>query len=173
MQMFIAFKPEGGSKSKDVLIYFAHCLDAEIREGSIGQQKGWMFIFKDDLRPFRFGGKRKYTVEDENAVAEDIRSGKSLRRISKERHMGTTTVHTLYKRYLARNPQESQFPVHHQFPQEGSPMTNETDFREASQPELNISQSDTDPGTSEQEAAYPLPETDTTPPTQPEPVPYP
>ena len=166
MQMFIAFKPEDGNKSKDVLVYFAHCLDAEIREGSIGHQKGWMFIFNDDLRPFRFGGKRKYTVEDENAVADDIRKGKSLRRISKERHMGTTTVHTLHKRYLARNPQESQFPVHDQLPLEESPVTDENSFREASQPEPNVTRSDTDMGTSEQESTYPLSETDTTPPSQ-------
>ena len=87
--------------------------------------------------------------------------------------MGTTTVHTLHKRYLERNPQESQFPVHDQFPLEGSPVTDESAFLDASQPEPNVSRSDTDPDTSEPETTYPLSETDTTPPTQPEPVPYP
>ena len=43
MQMFIAFKPEDGNKSKDVLVYFAHCLNAEIHEGSIGHQIGGLY----------------------------------------------------------------------------------------------------------------------------------
>ena len=109
MQMFIAFKEDNGGQAKEVLTYISHCLNADIREGSIGKQKGWMFIFRDDLRPFTFGSKRKYTAEDENTVAEDIRKGKSLRKISQERRMAVTTVRALHKRYLERNPEAYPF----------------------------------------------------------------
>ena len=104
MQMYVTFKEENNSKAGDVMTFLSHCMNAEIREGSIAGQKGWIFIFKDNLRPFSFGGKRKYTPEDENAIAQDIQSGKSLRKISQERKIATTTVHTLYKRYLNRHP---------------------------------------------------------------------
>ena len=109
MQMFISFQPEDGIKSKEVLTYISHCLNAEIHEGTVGQQKGWVFIFKDELRPFNFGGKRKYTVDDEDSVAADIQNGKSLRQISRERNISPTTVRTLHKRYLSRNPVAYQF----------------------------------------------------------------
>ncbi len=109
MQMFVAFKEDNGGQSKEVLTYISHCLNAEIREGSIAKQNGWMFIFRDDLRPFIFGSKRKYTADDENAVAQDIQKGKSLRKISRERHMAVTTVRALHKRYLERNPEAYPF----------------------------------------------------------------
>ncbi len=109
MQMFIAFKEDNGGQSKEVLTYISHCLNAEIREGSIAKQKGWMFIFRDDLRPFTFGNKRKYTDDDENAVAGDNQEGKSLREISRKRHMAVTTVRALHRRYLERNPEAYPF----------------------------------------------------------------
>ena len=177
MQMFIAFNPEDGNKSKDVLIYFAHCLKADIREGTVGQHKGWMFIFRDELRPFRFGGKRKYTAKDEDAVAEDIRNGKSLRKIAKERRMATTTVHTLHKRYLMRDPATGQFPVRIELSGSESPAVGEPDPQEAFPTETELARSKTEPNTFPPEvedtlsetvmntlqpaAAYPLPGTQT------------
>ena len=104
MQMFISFNPEDGYHSKKILTYISHCLNAEIHEGNIGSQKGWIFIFTDELHPFVFGGKRRYTSDDEDEVAAEIQKGKSLRQIAKERHISPTTVRTLHNRYLTRNP---------------------------------------------------------------------
>ena len=112
MQMYVTFKEENNSKAGDVMTFLSHCMNAEIREGRIAGQKGWIFIFKDNLRPFSFGGKRKYTPEDEDAIAQDIQSGKSLRKISQERKIATTTVHTLYKRYLNRHPETNPYARH-------------------------------------------------------------
>ena len=159
MQMFIAFNPEDGNKSKDVLIYFAHCLNADIREGTVGQHKGWMFIFRDELRPFRFGGNRKYTADDEDAVAEDVRNGKSLRKIAKERHMAITTVHTLHKRYLMRNPQAGQLPVRNQLPGSEPPVIGDPDSQEAFPTETELARSKTEPNTFPPEAEDTLSET--------------
>ncbi len=164
MQMFIAFNPEESTKSKDVLVYFAHCLNAEIREGNIGHRKGWMFIFKDELRPFRFGGKRKYTVEDENAVAEDIRNGKSLRKIAGERHMAVTTANTLYKRYLSRNPKDDRFPVRDQISGSDSANTDLPNLREAIPSEEEVSHPETYLHTSPRDMSDPFPIADTDPP---------
>ena len=105
MQMFIAFNPDDGYQSKKILTYISHCLNAEIHEGNIDTQKGWIFIFRDELHPFVFGGKRRYTSDDEDAVAEEIQKGKSLRQIAREKHISPTAVHTLHNRYLARNPE--------------------------------------------------------------------
>ncbi|MCR5789029.1 MAG: hypothetical protein K6G83_03995 [Lachnospiraceae bacterium] len=163
MQMFIAFNPEDGNKSKDVLIYFAHCLNADIREGTVGQHKGWMFIFKDEIHPFRFGGKRKYTAEDEDAVAEDIRNGKSLRKIAQERHMATTTVHTLHKRYLMRNPAAGQFPVRIELSGSESPAVSEPVPQEAFPTKTELPRSETEPNAFPPEAEDTLSETDINP----------
>ena len=151
MQMFVGFQPNNSSKSMEVLTYFSHCLNAEIREGRVGQIKGWMFIFKDELRPFNFGGKRKYSVEVENAVAQDIRAGKSLRQISRERNISPTTVHTIHKRYLARNPEAYQFLTREHLSGTGTAATGGSGLREklqtvqrVSRPETNGSQSELD-----------------------------
>ena len=109
MQMFITFKGDTNNKAGDLLTFLAHCFSAEIREGSVNRQKGWIFIFKDSMRPFSFGAKRKYSMEDENAVANEIRSGKSIRQVSREKNISPTTVHTLYKRYLSRHPEMDPF----------------------------------------------------------------
>ena len=137
MQMFIAFQQDTTGKSKEVLTYISHCLNAEIREGSIGQQKGLVFVFKDDLRPFNFGGKRKYTVNDEDEVAGDIQSGKSLRQISRDRHIAPTTVHTLFDRYLARHPEAYQFLTRESFTVAKEYGSDETGLPEQSKSEQN------------------------------------
>ena len=144
MQMFIAFQQDVAGKSKEVLTYISHCLNAEIREGSIGQQKGWMFVFKDDLRPFNFGGKRKYTVKDEDEVAVDIRNGKSLRQISRERHIAPTTVHTLFDRYLIRHPEAYKFLTRESFTEAKEYESDETGLPKESESEPSAHHSEED-----------------------------
>ena len=80
MQMFIAFNPDDGYQSKKILTYISHCLNAEIHEGNIDTQKGWIFIFRDELHPFVFGGKRRYTSDDEDAVPKKSKKGKAFAR---------------------------------------------------------------------------------------------